>query len=202
MCAARRRLRRESGVVNACGVERGKAQRGCVLCCSAGDRRWGAFIQTCQAPGVCSGTLTRARLLPSRGELHGGSPQTKTSRGSRSQLFFVFPIPTTNTDSARPNVWPFRESIQVPYGPSILLRIALRGASCADARCMQVTSSDARRRRHAQPEFQERLDRDTDRAPPNRNNATTTSDCLRMPGTATSSRSATAALVRPPDAAR
>lgn len=45
-------------------------------------------------------------------------------------------------------------------------------------------------------------DRDTDRAPPNRNNATTTSDCLRMPGTATSSRSATAALVRPPDAAR
>lgn len=80
-------------------------------------------------------------------------PQTSTNRGSRRQLFFVVPIPPQPPrHPASPNVWPLRESLQVPY---VAADPPCEGscAPCADARCMQVTSSDARRRRHAALQF-------------------------------------------------
>lgn len=78
------------------------------------------------AAGV--GTLTRALLY----ELHGGSPQTKTSRGSReptnySSLFSLL-FHHHHPECMRFNVWPLRESFQVPYVPQSSVYTAARGS--------------------------------------------------------------------------
>lgn len=144
MCIARRRSERGQCRV---GEGAGEEGGGCGL---GWDRRWG---QKRQARGCLQRNpySRAAATLPASRPVQG-APRPAQIGGQEASysLFSLFPTTTTSAPLA-PMSGRFVRASKYRTAPLSAL-ISLRGAPCADAR-MQVTSSDARRRRHARLQF-------------------------------------------------